>query len=234
MNIHYFQHVPFEGLGWIENWARVPGNNVTATKVYEDSRFPFVDLFDVLIIMGGPMSAKDDDIFPWMKEEKKLIEKAILKGKRVIGICLGAQLIADVLGARVYPNKDKEIGWLPIEFTEAAEKTGMFSEFQKYETVFQWHGDTFELPKGAVHIAQSEGCANQAFLFDHKILGLQFHMECTPSSVQKLIENCGEELVDGKYIQTEEQLKQTKFIDRNNFLLNTVLTKLCENTQVRF
>src|SRR5687768_628705 len=107
MNIHYFQHVPFEGLGWIENWAKVPGNTVTATKVYEDSRLPYVDLFDVLIVMGGPMGATDDDLYPWMKEEKKLIEKAILKGKRVIGICLGAQLIADVLGARVYPNKEK-------------------------------------------------------------------------------------------------------------------------------
>src|SRR5690606_32591469 len=114
---------------------------------------------------------------PWMKEEKKLIEKAILKGKRVIGICLGAQLIADVLGARVFPNKEKEIGWFPIELTEEGQKSPFFAGFNKTETVFHWHGDTFEIPKGAEHIASSKVCENQAFLFDHKVLGLQFHLE---------------------------------------------------------
>ncbi|HEY8400287.1 MAG TPA: type 1 glutamine amidotransferase [Cytophagaceae bacterium] len=229
MNIHYFQHVPFEGLGWIENWAKVPGNTVTATKVYEDTRLPFVDLFDVLVVMGGPMGATEDDLYPWMKEEKKLIEKAILKGKRVIGICLGAQLIADVLGARIFPNKVKEIGWHPIELTEEGQKSTLFSDFNQQETVFHWHGDTFETPKGAEHIARSSACENQAFIFDHKVLGLQFHLESTPASIQKMLENCKGELVEGPYIQSEQDILSPTFMSRNNQLLEGLLNRFCKD-----
>ena len=110
MNIHYFQHVPFEGLACMEDWVRRPSNKVTATRFYEDARLPFIELFDTLIILGGPMSVHDEKEYPWIAQEKDLIRRAIERGKRVIGICLGAQLIAEVLGATVSKNTFREIG----------------------------------------------------------------------------------------------------------------------------
>lgn len=206
MLINYFQHVPFEGLGTIEQWIRAHGHHLTATKLYNNDPMPDVESIDLLIIMGGPMGVHDEDRLPWLKGEKHLIEKALSKGKAVLGICLGAQLIADVLGARVYPNGVKEIGWFPIELTRAGQRSPSFGFLPQRLVVFHWHGDTFDLPAGAVHIARSEACANQAFVYDERVIGLQFHLESTPKGVAALIENCSGELVDGSYIQTPSQL----------------------------
>lgn len=206
MRINYFQHVPFEGPGTIEQWALAHGHNLAATKLYQDDPMPEVESIDWLIIMGGPMGVHDEDRLPWLKNEKRFIEKAVSKGKAVLGICLGAQLIADVLGARVYRNRVKEIGWFPIELTEAGQRSSVFGFLPARLVVFHWHGDTFDLPAGAAHIARSEACLNQAFVYDEQVICLQFHLESTRKGVEALIENCSGELVKDMYIQTPSQL----------------------------
>jgi GMP synthase-like glutamine amidotransferase len=224
MNIHYLKHVPFEGLGFIDNWVRNPEHKVTATKFYEDHKLPFVDICDMLIVMGGPMSVGDDHIYPWLKEEKKFIEKAIVKGKKVVGICLGAQLIAEVLGAKVYPNKEKEIGWFPVKFMP--ENSGLLKDFPQTETVLHWHGDTFELPQNSRHIAKSDACRNQGFTYKDHVVGLQFHMEMTPDSLNVMIENCKDELKQSTYVQSEDQIRSVNYFESNNKLIDQLLNSL--------
>jgi GMP synthase-like glutamine amidotransferase len=227
MNIHYFQHVPFEGLGSIENWARKPDHKVTATRFYEDHKLPFIDICDMLIVMGGPMGAYDEDKYEWMAEEKRFIEKAIVRGKKVIGICLGAQLIAEVLGSKVYKNKEKEIGWMPLKLTPEGKKATVFSDFTDGQNVFHWHGDTFDLPNGAVQLASSEACEQQAFLYDNHVLGLQFHLETTEDSIVAMLENCKDDLEQGgKYVQTRAEISKDDHIYRCNRLIEKVITKL--------
>ena len=206
MRINYLQHVPFEGLGSIEQWVHARHYHLTATMLYRDDPLPTVNSIDWLIVMGGPMGVHDEEKFPWLIEEKRVIENAIRQGKVVIGICLGAQLIADVLGARVYPNRFKEIGWFPIELTEAGQQSQLFGYLPGRPNVFHWHGDTFDLPAGAVHIARSEACRHQAFVYDKRVVGLQFHLESTPAGIENLIQNCSGDLVDGRYIQPPLQL----------------------------
>jgi GMP synthase-like glutamine amidotransferase len=224
MNIHYLKHVPFEGLGFMDNWVRNPEHKVTATKFYEDHKLPFIDICDMLIVMGGSMSVNDDHLYPWLKEEKKFIEKAITKGKKVLGICLGAQLIAEVLGAKVYPNKEKEIGWFPVKFMP--ENSRLLKNFPHTETVLHWHGETFELPQGSRHIAKSEACRNQGFTYKDHVVGLQFHLEMTPDSLNVMVENCKDELKPSAYIQSEEQIRSAGFFDSNNKLIDQLLNSL--------
>jgi len=183
LNIHYFTHVPFEGLAYIEEWAVNKGHKLTSTEFYKSKNLPDINKVDWLIIMGGPMSVNEEDEYPWLTDEKRFVKEAIEKGKIVIGICLGAQLITDVLGAKVYKNVYKEIGWFQVHFTESAKKLPLFSSFPDEMMVFHWHGETFDLPEGAIHLAESEGCKNQAFIYKDKVLGLQFHFEMTEKAM---------------------------------------------------
>ena len=206
MHIHYLQHVPFEGLGSIHTWALQHAHQVSVSRLYEQTRFPDQEQFDWLIVMGGPMSVYEERQYPWLIPEKRFIETCISSGKVVIGICLGAQLIADVLGANVYANQHKEIGWLPIHFTDDARHLPLFRDIPSPLTVFHWHGDTFDLPGNALHIARSEACINQAFLAHNRVLGLQFHLEMTQHNVQQLVNACQDELVDAPFIQNRETI----------------------------
>jgi len=173
------------------------------------------------------MGVHDEDRFPWLAIEKRFIERSMSKGKAVLGICLGAQLIADVLGARVYPNGYKEIGWFPIELTEAGQRSPLFSFLPERLEVFHWHGDTFDLPAGALHIARSEACTHQAFMHNERAIGLQFHLESTTEGVEALIENCSGELADGRYIQAPAQLKaQPKAFPVINRAMGELLSRI--------
>lgn len=206
MRIHYIQHVPFEGPASIAKWADTRGHSMTATHVYQNQSFPNLKAFDWLIIMGGPMSIYDEEKYAWLGKEKAIVKQSIDSGKTVIGICLGAQLIADVLGADVYPNEYKEIGWHPIELTPEGTASELFGFLPARFTAFHWHGDTFSIPDGAVHLSKSEGCENQAFVYDSRVLGLQFHLESTRESVGALIENCRSEVISDKFIQSFDVL----------------------------
>lgn len=206
MKIHYLQHVPFEGLASIESWAVNHDHTLSATRFYANDPIPPVEKVDWVIVMGGPMNIHEETQYPWLIAEKRLIERAIEQHKTVIGICLGAQLIADVLGAKVYRGQHKEIGWFPIEKTADAERYSIFASLPQTFNVFHWHGDTFDIPQGATRLAYSKGCQNQAFIYGDNVLGLQFHLESTRDSVKQVIENCADELTDGEYVQTPEEM----------------------------
>jgi GMP synthase-like glutamine amidotransferase len=216
MNIHFLQHVPFEDLGALEQWVLQPGNKVTSTRLYEDTKLPFVDLFDVLIIMGGPMSVHDEDLHRWLTAEKELILKALDKGKKVIGICLGAQLIAEVLGATVSLNPVAEIGWFDVELSQEALSHPAFQSFEQTITPFHWHGETFSLPPQAMSIGKSAACANQGFLWKDQVLALQFHLEITSEGITSLINNCHGDLKEGLYVQTAESMIRPALITSAN------------------
>ncbi len=190
MKIHYFQHVPFEGLGCIEQWATAGGHDLSVTRFHLDEAVPALDEIDWLIVMGGPMNIYEEAEYPWLAREKQFIGQAIQSGKVVLGICLGAQLIADVLGGRVTSNAHKEIGWFPIELTAEATASPLFDFLPPGLAAFHWHGDTFALPQGAVRIARSEACENQAFLHGKSVVGLQFHLEFTSRSLATILPNC--------------------------------------------
>jgi GMP synthase-like glutamine amidotransferase len=206
MNVHYFQHVPFEGLGSIEIWMKAKSAQISATKFYEDTYLPRIHEIDWLIVMGGPMSANDEQTYPWLHAEKKFIAEAIANGKIVLGVCLGAQLIASALGAKVYQNRNREIGWFPVESLVQGESTGLKNIFPAHLEVFHWHGETFDLPAPAVHLIRSKGCDNQAFCIGERVLGLQFHLEATPLIVTSLTEHCPDDLVPGRYVQSAAEM----------------------------
>lgn len=231
MKIHYLQHVPFEGLGSIEPWARQHQHTLSVTRLYQNDPWPLLEDFDWLIVMGGPMNIYEESQYPWLIEEKQFIKQAIAQNKTVIGICLGSQLIADILGSPVYSGKYKEIGWFPIELTTDAINSELFKTFSPQLTVFHWHGDTFDLPPGATRLAYSEACQNQAFLYGNKVLGLQFHLESTPASVTQMLKHCSDELVEGKYIQTSADLLASDqyFMTINN-VMNTILERLAQQS----
>ncbi len=208
MRAHYLQHVPFEGLGSIESWLKTNGCEITSTKLFETAEFPPLKDIDLLVIMGGPMSVNDEDKYPWLLREKKLIYQAIKSDKSVLGICLGAQLIASAMGARVYKNPVKEIGWFPVYGIPASDKS-VFS-FPCSLKVFHWHGETFDLPAGATRLAESVVCKNQGFQLGKKVIALQFHLETTSESARSLVQNCREELVPSAYIQMEDEILSAK------------------------
>lgn len=182
--------------------------------------------FDWLIVMGGPMSAADDAKHPWLVPEKRLIGDSIHAGKVVLGICLGAQLIASALGARVYPQRKKEIGWFPVRHVSAP-PAPVASLIPDGSIVFHWHGDTFDIPRGAIRLLRSDSCENQAFALGDRVLGLQFHLETTALTARDLIDNCRAEIVPDDYVQTEEvMLGDAGRFPALNGLMSAVLDSL--------
>lgn len=204
MRAHYLQHVPFEGLGCIGPWLESAGAVVTYTRFFESSVLPDPADIDLLIVMGGPMSVHDEDEFPWLVQEKRFVRDAIHAGKAVLGVCLGAQLVASAMGARVYPNPTREIGWFPVEGVLHA-VPGAFC-FPPSTLAFHWHGETFDLPPGAVHLARSAACENQAFQLGSSVIGLQFHLETTPESARTMVAQCGAELALPGCVQTKAEI----------------------------
>lgn len=202
MRLHCLQHVPFEGPAAIADWAAARGHTLTFTHLYRGDPLPPLDRFDRLVAMGGPMNIYEEALYPWLAAEKRFIRAAIDAGRSAVGVCLGAQLIADLLGGPVTGGRHKEIGWFPIELTAAGRADPVFGALAARPTLFHWHGDTFAIPPGAAHLARSAACENQAFLYDGRVLGLQFHLEATAASVAEMVAHGGDELVDAPYIQS--------------------------------
>lgn len=208
MRAHYLQHVPFEGLGSIEAWLHEAGYSIGVTRLFEGDAFPDPDDLDLLIVMGGPMSVNDEHRYPWLIQEKAFIRAAIDAGVAVLGVCLGAQLIASAHGAPVYPNHAAEIGWFPIEGVANSDPQAdpdAFS-FPPAVTVLHWHGETFDLPDGARHLARSAACSNQAFQLGRGVLGLQFHLEATDALLQGFVEADAASLKPAGYVQSAETI----------------------------
>jgi GMP synthase-like glutamine amidotransferase len=223
--VQVFQHVPFEDLGSIAPWLNKQGILPGYTRFFAGDRLPALTQVDALIVMGGPMSVNDEEKFPWLIPEKQYIREAIRQDIPVLGICLGAQLIASALGARIYTNPVKEIGWFPVEALSASNHVFNFpAEFM----AFHWHGQTFDMPEGAVQLARSYACAHQAFQSKQNVIGLQFHLETTPAGVLSLIENCRDELRPEPYIQSEQELRKVSASNyyTSNKLMNAILNYL--------
>ncbi|MBX7148672.1 type 1 glutamine amidotransferase [bacterium] len=209
--IFIIQNVPHENLGVLENSFLSQGFtlryfNPQELIRYNDSAFNY----DALIMMGGPMSVYDTTEFPHLIKAAQVIRMAYTAGKPVLGICLGAQMIAKAFEAKVVKNTEKEIGWYPLNLTPAGETDAVFSSFSKTETVFQWHGDTFNLPHGAVLLASSPLCQNQAFRLGKNIYGLQFHVEVSAAMVAEWLDENG----------NKEELSCLPQIDSKNILSN--------------
>ncbi len=225
--IHVFQHVPFETPGCIINWANDMGYPITYTRFYNKEPLPGMDDIDWLVVMGGPMSVHDTSIYQWMADEKKFIASAIASSKRVLGICLGSQLIADVLGGRVTKNNGKEIGWHRIFRTDEVSEGSIFDKIPDGMHVFHWHGETFDIPPGSVHGLTSDCCRNQAFVFKDRVVGLQFHTEITPHLLHNMIDNCRDELIPSEFVQSEEQIiNGMNHIRENNNIMYSILDEL--------
>lgn len=190
MRLHAFYHVPFEDVGSIKPWAAAKGYELAATCFFEGQTPPPASDYDMLVVMGGPMGVYDEKDHPWLTGEKKAIEEAIAAGKSVLGICLGAQLVSVVLGGSVTKNPVPEIGWFKVEMTPDGRDESVFAGFPESFYAFHWHGDTFSIPPGAVHAATSAACPNQAFVYNHRVVGLQFHLETQPIGMQNLIKHC--------------------------------------------
>lgn len=205
-HVHWFQHVPFEGLGSIGPWLQKRGAQVSHTAFWKGEVPAATESFDGLIVMGGPMSVHDEADYPWLRMEKEAIRQAVAQGKVVLGICLGAQLIAEVLGGQVTRNPEREIGWFPIEHTPGAEAHPLGAALPHQEPVFHWHGETFSIPAGATLLSQSAACGHQAFAVDDRVLGLQFHLETTVESAKAMVEHCASDLTPGTYVQTAAEI----------------------------
>ena len=225
MHIHVFQHVPFEGVGCMESWFNAREARVTYTRLYESYQLPDITGIDLLIVMGGPMNVTDESYYPWLIDEKVFIREAIRTGVPVLGVCLGAQLIAAALGSCIFANKYKEIGWFPVELVN---DNCELLPFPKRFPAFHWHGDTFDLPKGAVHLMRSDGCQNQGFMIGKNVIGLQFHLETTPEVVELMIENCADDMIDGPYVQCPTTIREitVEFADLANVILSDTLDYL--------
>ncbi len=229
MRVHVLQHVAFEGLGSIGSWLERRAAKVRVTRLFEEPHFPDLGELDWLVVLGGPMSVNDEGVVPWLAPEKRFIADAIAASKGVLGICLGAQLVASALGARVRPNAEKEIGWFPVEPTPAAAASPFASVFQRPLEVFHWHGQTFELPKGATQLLRSAACEQQAFALGERVLALQFHLETTPEIVRAMSEACTGDLARGRFVQTQgEMLRDPARFHRIHLLMDAVLDELAK------
>jgi GMP synthase-like glutamine amidotransferase len=230
MNIHYLQHDAAEGPGSIGLWTRANGHTISGTLLCDDEPLPRLEEIDWLVIMGGPMNVYQTAQYPWLAREKKFIEAAIGANKKLVGVCLGAQLIADVLGAPVRRNEYSEMGWYPVQLTEAGRQSPLFNFLPGEFNVLHWHGDTFELPDGATHIACNEACAHQAFTYGDHVVGLQFHLEYSREGAEELLRSGADELGDGPYIQTaEEMLRSNERFEHSNGILDGILQRLSQS-----
>ena len=188
MRVRVLQHVPFEGPARVAEWAAARGHALEATRLFAGEPLPDPAALDLLVVLGGPMSVADEDRYPWLRPEKRFLRAAVASGAPVLGICLGAQLLARALGAEVRTAEAPEIGWLPIAPTAKAAGDPLFGHLTAPAGVYQWHHDVFELPAGARLLATSERFENQAFRAGNA-WGVQFHPEVDPETFEVWIGN---------------------------------------------
>jgi GMP synthase-like glutamine amidotransferase len=225
MRLHYFQHVPFEDPAFLLTWAKRKGHSLSKTLLYAGEDPCAAPGHDLLVIMGGPANIYEHDKYPWLVREKEAVRTAIDANTYVLGICLGGQLIADVLGGKVTKTRHKEIGWMPLVQTAEASTLSPFDIFPTEYMAFHWHGDTFSVPPGAVLQSSSAACRNQGFLYKERIIGLQYHIEATDQSVGALIDNCSHELIEAPYIHTADRIRgdTRKFQEAAHSLMERML-----------
>ncbi len=204
--MHVIQHVPFEGPAAIAEWAAERRHDLTTSLALLEEH-PSPEDIDLLVVMGGPMDCRRRGRLPVASRREALHRRVIAAGRPVLGVCLGAQILAEVLGGTVRRNEHPEIGWYPVERTTGGRSGAAVLQWDGPVIVGQWHGDTFELPVGIEPSLSSEVCANQAFVFDGRVVGLQFHLEWTEAALRDLIAECADELaVWDPFVMTAERI----------------------------
>ena len=233
MHIHILQHISFESPGMITGWAKENNHSISFTYLFEANHsYPATDTIDMLLILGGPMGVYEEEKFPWMKMEKQFIRDCIAAEKIVLGICLGSQLLAEALGAKVYPHHTKEIGFFPALKTVAATKDLLFKGLPEEWMVFHWHGDIFDLPPNATLLFKTDACKNQAYR-KGKCIGIQFHPEGDKKLIMAMVQNEKHELIKGEYVQTEEEIIQQLDAESRLFSSTAKSSKLVLSIRVR-
>lgn len=207
MYIHFLQQVPFEGPAQIAAWAADRGHRTSITRLDLGHPLPPLEAFDWLVVLGGPMNIHDEVEFPFLRAEKDLIREAIQQEKTILGLCLGAQLAADVLGSRVERMGHREIGWHDVTQLSPLSDDSPLRVLPSRFPAFHWHGDMFHTPPGGRLLARSQACPHQAFSYGDRVLGLQFHIEYDTETIRDMLTHCEEEMVPGPYVQTPEQIE---------------------------
>lgn len=215
VKIHSILHVQYEEPGYIQQWAQASGHELRITRTYQGDVLPETADLDMLVVMGGPQSVNDLQQYPYLRDEIQFVQHAIQQDKPVLGVCLGAQIIARALGAEVQKSPYKEVGLFPLELTVAGQQDPLFQQFPAQFHSFHWHGEMANLPENATLLAQSAGCPHQVFRYGDKVYAFQCHFELTQSIVEKLITHESHDLLPGKYIQTPEQMLQVDFATIN-------------------
>jgi len=218
MQIHYLIHSNFEKLGAIHQWAHANQHELIGTNTYLGESLPCVDDIDALFIMGGPQSVCEIESYPYLMDEVTLIQACIAQKKIVVGICLGAQLIAKAYGANAEKSPFTEIGMFPIEITEDGRSHWLLEGLPQTMSVMHWHEDMLGLPPQATVLATSQGCPRQIVHFQDRVIGLQCHFELTTKTVQAFIDHSTTELTDNDFIQSPSVMLQNKFGEMNRWL----------------
>jgi len=229
MHIHYFQHDHFEDLGYIGDWALAQGFSTSVTRFDLNPVLPEDHEYDWLVVLGGKMGVNDSAEYTWIDAEIKFIEQAVKLGKIVIGICLGSQLVASALRAKVFRNTEPEMGFWPVKVTDDARQDHVFKHFPNELTVMHMHFDTFELPADAVNMANSKITNCQAFRYGKNVFAFQFHFEVTPSNVDVFIKETAQEYVEGQFSQLPEEIKSSAgCCNENNGIFKNVLDEIAQ------
>ncbi len=218
MRILILQHDPLDGPGALLEWAESRGHSVACCLICQAEPLPPPDSFDLLVSLGGPMGAYEEEKHPWIALEKQYLREAFAAGKKILGLCLGCQLLADALGGKAFRHTCKEFGWQPIEsLPEGAAWFGTGGDFQALEKeengifyAFQWHGDTYAMPPGAVQLARNAAAEQQAFVMEGTrgglVMGLQFHLEWTEQMAREALAEPGVAPPPSPFVQTPEEI----------------------------
>jgi GMP synthase-like glutamine amidotransferase len=228
MRIHIIQHIPASNATSSITSLCPAGITFTISHSYnKHCSFPNTSEYDLLIILGGPMSTCDTQKYPWLNQEKKYIQDAINADKYIMGICLGAQLLAEALGGEVSTSDELEIGWHKVSFNDALKSSILAGIFPSQMELFHWHKDTFTLPRNAIAMGHSLGCANQGFVYNDRIIGFQFHLEATAKWAHALSEEFPEDEMNTPLIQTTKNIQeQENLFTMSNQLLNQVIQRI--------
>jgi len=207
MRTHWLQHVEYEGLGALAPRLAARGLPLQRTRVFAGEPLPAASDIGFLVVLGGPMSVNDEATLPWLAPEKALIREVIARGTPVLGICLGAQLMAAALGAAVGASPEREVGWWPVQAVPPPPSPPFpVFPFPAEVTALHWHGESFALPAGAVHLARSAGCPHQGLQAGRRAIGLQFHPEADPDWARAVLAHSPESLAPGPYVMRREDL----------------------------
>jgi GMP synthase-like glutamine amidotransferase len=227
LKIVLIQHTAVDGPGATLDFLKASQADFATVRIDRGESIPIDVDADVLMTFGGPVSLYQPNLPSWVDDERALISRYVDAGRKVFGICLGAQLIASALGAKVYAGTHPEIGWHKIQSTDTHGQSAIADSLPPSQTVLQWHQNTFDLPADAVHLYQSDACSHQAFSIEDRIVGFQFHPEATRTTVKHFLRFASPQRFSGGWVQTEQQVVDgiERYLDQQNQWLHRFLSQ---------